>query len=45
MQTAVKQAILSMRERYYEPITLHEIAAEVFVSPSISRGYSPGIPE
>ncbi len=33
MQTAVKQAILSMRERYYEPITLHEIAAEVFVSP------------
>lgn len=33
MQTAVKQAIMSMRERYYDPITLHEIAAEVFVSP------------
>lgn len=33
MQTAVKQAILSMRERYYDPITLREIASEVFVSP------------
>lgn len=33
MHTSVKQAILSMRERYYDPITLHEIAAEVFVSP------------
>lgn len=33
MQTAVEQAILAMRERYYEPITLNEIAAEVFVSP------------
>lgn len=33
MHTSVKQAILSMRERYYDPITLHEIASEVFVSP------------
>jgi AraC family transcriptional regulator len=33
MHASVKQAILTMRERYYDPITLHEIAAEVFVSP------------
>jgi len=33
MHASVKQAILAMRERYYDPITLHEIAAEVFVSP------------
>lgn len=33
MHTSVKQAILSMRERYYDPLTLHEIASEVFVSP------------
>ncbi len=49
MRTAVKQAILSMRKRYYEPITLQEIAAEVFVSPfHLSRifardtGVTPG---
>lgn len=33
MRTAVKQAIMSMRARYYDRITLHEIASEVFVSP------------
>ncbi|WP_116044973.1 helix-turn-helix transcriptional regulator [Amycolatopsis palatopharyngis] len=33
MQTVVEKAILSMRERYYDPLTLQEIAAEVFVSP------------
>lgn len=33
MQTAVKQAIVAMRERYYEPITLNQIASQVFVSP------------
>lgn len=33
MQPAIQQAISSMRERYYEPITLRDLAAEVFVSP------------
>lgn len=33
MRTAVRQAILSMRARYFDRITLGEIASEVFVSP------------
>jgi AraC family transcriptional regulator len=33
MQPAVMRAITSMRERYHDPITMHEIASEVFVSP------------
>ncbi|MEX5717411.1 helix-turn-helix transcriptional regulator [Geodermatophilus maliterrae] len=33
MHTAVRRAIAAMHERYYEPITLTELAAEVFVSP------------
>lgn len=33
MQATVKQAILAMRDRYFEPITLRELASEVFVSP------------
>lgn len=49
MQPAVMRAIMSMRERYYDPITLHEIASEVFVSPfhfsrifSRDTGVTPG---
>ncbi len=32
-QTAVRKAISSMCTRYFDPITLNEIASEVFVSP------------
>ena len=49
MQTAVEHAVSSMRTRYDEPITLHDLAAEVFVSPfhfsrvfSSAVGVSPG---
>ncbi|MBA0125334.1 helix-turn-helix transcriptional regulator [Haloechinothrix sp. YIM 98757] len=49
MQPAVKQAIASIRERYFEPITLNDLAAEVFVSPfhfsrvfSRETGVTPG---
>jgi AraC family transcriptional regulator len=33
MQLAVQQAISSMRARYFDPITLNDLASEVFVSP------------
>jgi AraC-like DNA-binding protein len=33
LQPAVRQAIASMHARYFDPITLTELAAEVFVSP------------
>lgn len=33
MHKAVQRAISTMQERYHEPITLTELAAEVFVSP------------
>lgn len=33
MKAAVEHAVTSMRQRYDEPITLHDLAAEVFVSP------------
>ncbi|MFC5064229.1 helix-turn-helix transcriptional regulator [Actinomycetospora atypica] len=33
MKAAVEHAVSSMRHRYDEPITLHDLAAEVFVSP------------
>ena len=49
MQAAVEHAVSSMRTRYDEPITLHDLAAEVFVSPfhfsrvfSSTVGVSPG---
>ncbi|MDS0137739.1 helix-turn-helix transcriptional regulator [Amycolatopsis sp. CM201R] len=49
MQLAVQQAISAMRDRYFDPITLGQIAAEVFVSPfHLSRvfaeltGVTPG---
>lgn len=49
MQALVEQAIVSMRERYAEPLTLESIAAEVFVSPfhfcrvfSHATGMTPG---
>ncbi|WP_192772404.1 helix-turn-helix transcriptional regulator [Plantactinospora soyae] len=49
MQPAVRQAISTMQERYFEPLTLNDIATEVFVSPfHFSRifakevGVSPG---
>ncbi|GHF98734.1 AraC family transcriptional regulator [Amycolatopsis bullii] len=49
MQLAVQQAISAMRDRYFDPITLSQIAAEVFVSPfHLSRvfaeltGVTPG---
>jgi len=49
MQEAVQQAIASMRDRYFEPITLKDLASEVFVSPfhfcrvfSRATGVTPG---
>lgn len=33
MQPAIKEAILAMWKKYQDPITLHDIAAEVFTSP------------
>ncbi|MGW3993954.1 helix-turn-helix domain-containing protein [Amycolatopsis sp. NPDC004772] len=49
MQLAVQHAISAMRDRYFDPITLGQIAAEVFVSPfHLSRvfaeltGVTPG---
>ena len=49
MQPAVRQAIAAMHERYFEPITLNDLASEVFVSPfhfsrifSRATGVTPG---
>ncbi|HYN93821.1 MAG TPA: AraC family transcriptional regulator [Pilimelia sp.] len=33
MQPAVRQAIAMMHDRYFEPLTLNDLASEVFVSP------------
>lgn len=33
MQSTVRQAISSIHARYYEPITLNDLASEVFISP------------
>ncbi|MEJ2885788.1 helix-turn-helix transcriptional regulator [Actinomycetospora aeridis] len=44
MQAAVEHAVSSMRSRYDEPITTHDLAAEVFVSPfHFSRVFSSTI--
>jgi len=44
MEKSVRQAVEAIRSRYYEPITLNEIAAEVFVSPyHFSRVFSRAI--
>lgn len=49
MHKSVRQAIAAMHKRYAEPLTLNEIAAEVFVSPyhfsrvfSRTTGVTPG---
>lgn len=49
MDKSVRQAIAAMHKRYSDPLTLNEIAAEVFVSPyhfsrvfSRSTGVTPG---
>ncbi|MDA3646983.1 helix-turn-helix domain-containing protein [Saccharopolyspora indica] len=49
MRQPVEQAISAMRDRYFDPITLQDLAAEVFVSPfhfsrvfAKSTGVTPG---
>ncbi|WP_187347144.1 helix-turn-helix transcriptional regulator [Nocardiopsis sp. CNR-923] len=44
MESSVRQAVAFIRSRYYEPITLNEVAAEVFVSPyHFSRIFSRAV--
>ncbi|MFI6574911.1 helix-turn-helix transcriptional regulator [Nocardiopsis sp. NPDC050513] len=44
MERSVRQAVAFIRSRYYEPITLSDVAAEVFVSPyHFSRIFSRAV--
>lgn len=44
MERSVRQAVASMHKRYCDPLTLNEIAAEVFVSPyHFSRVFSRAV--